>query len=276
MSSAPARVVFEAEPGDGWNSNPIAHFPLGKIDALEQVSLARVNGPLRFAVPICTLAVLLGFEIETSLGLPVEPAATCAKFTFAGAFSEMGVASPETVTAAGAAPLYVTASDPDKVPGAGGANCTINVQLLCGGTTWFEHRSVPATIEYPLGTLTACTIASIDPRLVIFTLCPLLKPLASTLPKFILAGSPSIEVVGIEVGPGLAVVVAEGVGVAEVELTARESIAKSPQAPVHAVRLYTTEVIRAAVLSRTPRKTASPLLSLVVVNEPREVWPLKA
>jgi len=81
--------------------------------------------------------------------------------------------------------------------------------------------------------------------------------------------------VAAEVEVAVAVAVAVGVPPPEV-LMKRVSIAKSVHAPVHAVRLYTTEVICAAVLSRTPKKTASPLASLVVVNEPSELLPLKA
>jgi hypothetical protein len=119
----------------GINSIPIAHLPLGRIDALEHVSLEIVNGPLGVGVlPITTVAVLLRLIIVISFCTPVDPAATGAKTTDLGALSETVVPLPNRPTLAGAAPLYGTDSDPDEGVGAVGENCSIIVQLFLGRT----------------------------------------------------------------------------------------------------------------------------------------------
>jgi hypothetical protein len=93
-----------------------------------------MNGPLKFAVSICTVAVLLSFVIVTGFEAPVDPAATGAKATRGGPFTESAVPLPERATLAGAAPLYGTESDPDEDPGVVGENCSIMVQLFFGST----------------------------------------------------------------------------------------------------------------------------------------------
>ena len=133
----------------------------------------------------------------------MDPAATVPKFTDAGPFTDTAVPLPERLTVA-EPPLYGADSDPDAGPGASGENAIITVQLFFGSTVWPEQPSVP-TIENPLGTLTDPTTALMAPLLVMLTLCGLGELLASTLPKCICAGIPSIEVVATAVGPGVGV-----------------------------------------------------------------------
>lgn len=128
-------MLLEAAPCGAENCSPIMHLPLGATDIPEHVSLAILNGmPGEGVLPISTVAVLLMLVKVINLVAPVDPAATGAKTTVVGAFSETAVPLPESPTETGVAPLYGTDSDPDIGPSPVGENCSIIPHDFLGRT----------------------------------------------------------------------------------------------------------------------------------------------